>query len=230
MTHSKQKQSPDAAKMRGAATKWQKKTLSASQKAYLKRQSTDYYAQKAHKEGYASRAAYKLLEIDEKFNILPNATSVLDLGCAPGGWLQVIEEKVPHAYIMGIDLLPVHVSGGVHFVQGDFTDPDSLTSPATAPQLWSVIVSDMAPNTIGHAATDHLKSMALAEAAAAFAIKNLEVSGHFVCKMFQGSDTEAFIKGLRQHFNKVRLFKPAASRDESREVFAIALAKKPDNL
>lgn len=231
MARSKQKQSPAPTKMRGDSTKWQKKNLSPSQKAYLKRQSTDYFAQKAHKEGFSSRAAYKLQEIDQKFNILSHASSILDLGCAPGGWLQIIYQTNPKAYIAGIDLIHVSVPADVHFLQGDFTDPEILASLQKPDNpYWSVILSDMAPNTTGHAETDHLKSMALAEAAASFALENLEVTGHFVCKLFQGSETDQFIKYLKEHFHKVRLFKPEASRDESREVFAVALDKKPDVL
>lgn len=195
-----------------------------SSQRWLQRQLNDPYVAEAKRLGYRGRAAFKLKEIDEKFNILQGATRVVDLGCAPGGWTQVICEKLAgKAQIIGIDLQEVEPVIGAKMWVKDFLEPDAeqqlkdeLSGPA------DVILSDMANAATGHKQTDHLKTIALAEAALDFAIKTLAKGGHFAAKILQGGSDKIIIDKLNQHFDKVHHFKPPSSRQGSTEWFVVA--------
>ena len=202
------------------------KRHSASSQAWLERQINDPFAAKARAQGYRSRAAFKLIEIDERFHLLGRGARVIDLGCAPGGWIQVALERHA-ATVVGIDLLAIEPLPPAVILQGDFTDPgcdEALLAPlGGAPDL---VLSDMAPNTMGHRQTDHLRIIGLVEAAADFAIATLKPGGAFVSKAFQGGETAGVIKLLRAHFADVRHIKPKSSRSESAEVYLVATGFK----
>lgn len=195
----------------------------ASQVRWLERQLNDPYVQRAKAEGYRSRAAYKLIELDERFDLLKRARRVVDLGIAPGGWTQVVRAKVPQASIVGIDLLPVDPIEGVTIFLMDFMDdkaPAALTEAlGGAPDL---ILSDMAANTVGHKQTDHLRTMGLVEAAAWFATETLEPGGAFVAKVLAGGTDTDLLALLKKHFTAVKHAKPPASRKGSSEWYVIA--------
>jgi 23S rRNA (uridine2552-2'-O)-methyltransferase len=202
------------------------KSRTASQQAWLERQLNDPFAARARAHGYRSRAAYKLTEIDDRLHLLRPGARVIDLGMAPGGWTQVaIERGVTQ--VAGVDLLPVDPLPPAHILQMDFTDP------ACGPRLIEllggapdVVLSDMAPNTVGHRQTDHLRIIGLIEAAADFAVQVLKPRGAFIAKAFQGGETGALIGELRRHFAEVRNVKPKASRAESSEVYLVATGFK----
>ena len=199
-----------------------KRTLS-SQK-WLERQLNDPYVARAKREGYRSRAAFKLLEIDEKYHILKSGQRIVDLGAAPGGWSQIAARKVgPKGRVVGIDLLPIDPMPGVEFIELDFLDEsapgrliDLLGGPA------DVVMSDMAANTTGHKKTDHLRIMGLAEAAIYFAREILAPGGVFIAKVFQGGTESQLLADLKRDFAVVRHVKPAASRTDSAELYVLA--------
>lgn len=190
---------------------------------WLERQLNDPYVKRAKAEGYRSRAAYKLIELDEKFDMLKGAKRVVDLGIAPGGWAQVIRRKLPKAAVVGIDLLPVDPIEGVTIFQMDFTDdaaPDRLVEAlGGAPDL---VLSDMAANTVGHAQTDALRTMGLVETALDFAIRNLAPGGVFVSKVFAGGADSALVAEMKRNFTSVKHAKPPSSRKGSVEWFVVA--------
>ena len=190
---------------------------------WLDRQLNDPYVKRAKADGYRSRAAYKLIELDERFAFLKRARLVVDLGLAPGGWSQVVRRQMPKAKIVGIDLLPVDPIDGVTILQMDFmTDaaPDRLIAElGGAPDL---VLSDMAANTVGHPQTDALRTMALVEAALAFAIDVLEPGGTFVSKVFAGGADTILVAELKRNFRTVKHAKPPASRKGSVEWFVVA--------
>jgi 23S rRNA (uridine2552-2'-O)-methyltransferase len=190
---------------------------------WLERQLNDPYVRRAKAEGYRSRAAYKLIELDEKFRLLKGSKAIVDLGVAPGGWTQVARKLCPAARIVGIDLLPVDPLPEVTLLQMDFMDdaaPQKLIDElGSAPDL---VLSDMAANTVGHTQTDHLRTMGLVEAAAWFAIETLSEGGGFVAKVFAGGTDDALLKVLKQHFRTVKHAKPPASRKGSSEWYVIA--------
>lgn len=196
---------------------------SAQSTRWLARQLNDPYVKKAKAEGYRSRAAYKLIELDEKFGFLKGAKAIVDLGIAPGGWAQVARKLVPKAAIVGIDLLPVDPLDGVTLLQMDFMAdeaPDRLI--AELGQAPDLILSDMAANTVGHAQTDHLRTMGLVEAAADFAIATLQPGGAFVAKVFAGGTDSGLLAILKRHFATVKHAKPPASRKGSVEWYVVA--------
>jgi 23S rRNA (uridine2552-2'-O)-methyltransferase len=202
------------------------KLRTPSQQAWLERQINDPFAAKARAHGYRSRAAYKLTEIDDKLRVLKPGARVIDLGLAPGGWTQVAIERGVRD-IVGVDLLPVEPLPPAHILQMDFTDP------ACGPQLIEllggapdVVLSDMAPNTVGHRQTDHLRIVGLIETAADFAIQVLKPGGVFVAKAFQGGETADMIAELKRHFTEVKNFKPKASRADSSELYLVATGFK----
>jgi 23S rRNA (uridine2552-2'-O)-methyltransferase len=202
------------------------KMRTPSSQAWLSRQVNDPFSAKARAHGYRSRAAYKLSEIDDKLRLLRPGARIIDLGLAPGGWTQVaIERGVTH--IVGVDLLSVDPLPPAHILQMDFTDPtcgalliDLLGGPPDA------VLSDMAPNTVGHRRTDHLRIMGLIEAAADFAIGVLKPGGAFVAKAFQGGETSQVMLLLKQNFTDVKNLKPKASRADSSEVYLVATGFK----
>lgn len=202
------------------------KMRTPSQQAWLERQVNDPFAAKARAHGYRSRAAYKLSEIDDRLRLLKPGARIVDLGLAPGGWTQVAIERGVTS-IVGVDLLPVDPMPPAHILQMDFTDP------ACGPKLIELlggapdaVLSDMAPNTVGHRRTDHLRIMGLIEAAADFAIGVLKPGGAFVAKAFQGGETSEVMALLKRNFTEVRNIKPKASRPDSSEVFLVATGFK----
>lgn len=190
---------------------------------WLSRQLNDPYVRRAKAEGWRSRAAFKILELDEKFALIRKARYVVDLGVAPGGWAQVVRKLAPKARVVGIDLLPVDPIEGVTLFQMDFMNdaaPALLREAlGDAPDL---VLSDMAANTVGHAQTDHLRTMGLVEAAAWFAVENLRPGGAFVAKVFAGGTDKELLLLLKRHFTTVKHAKPPASRKESSEWYVVA--------
>lgn len=199
----------------------------AAQNRWLERQLNDPYVARAKREGWRSRAAFKLLEIDEKYRILKAGQRVVDLGAAPGGWAQVAAKKVRAAdgegRVVGIDLLPIDPIPGVDFEVMDFLDE---TAPGRLKALLGgsadVVLSDMAANATGHKKTDHLKIMALAELAADFAREVLAPGGAYLAKVLQGGTEGALLPDLKRDFAVVRHVKPAASRSDSAELYVLA--------
>lgn len=195
----------------------------ASSNRWLSRQLNDPYVRQAKAEGYRSRAAYKLIELDEKFGVLRGARRVVDLGVAPGGWTQVVRKKRPQAAIVGIDLLPTEAIEGATLLEMDFmADAAPATLVAALGGPADLVLSDMAANTVGHKATDHLRTMGLVEAAAWFAVENLEPGGAFVAKVFAGGTDAEILALLKKHFRTVKHAKPPASRKDSSEWYVIA--------
>lgn len=226
----------------------------------MKRQAGDPYVARAAADGYRARAAYKLIEINEKFDFLRNGQVVVDLGAAPGSWSQYIARAFPKSKIFAMDLLDIKPIPGVEFYQGDFTadealrwlcqklserraqvsplhgrsksaDVDDNEPPALCAQRSSlcreaasadVVLSDMAPNTVGHKRTDHLRQMVLLEYALDFALRALKPGGTFVAKSFTGGETGELIREMKMHFAAVHQIKPPSSRKESVEMFIVA--------
>lgn len=190
---------------------------------WIQRQLDDPYVKRAKAEGYRSRAAYKLIEIDEKFPLLKKAKAVVDLGVTPGGWTQVVRKVNPKAKIVGIDLLPTDPIDGAILLEMDFMDDAAparlIEELGQAPDL---VISDMAANTVGHQQTDHLRTMGLVETAAHFAIETLVEGGNFVAKVFAGGTDRDLLTMLKQNFKSVKHAKPPASRKGSPEVYVIA--------
>jgi 23S rRNA (uridine2552-2'-O)-methyltransferase len=190
---------------------------------WLERQLNDPYVKRAKAENYRSRAAYKLLELDERFGLLKGAKTVVDLGIAPGGWSQVVRRKTPNAIVVGIDLLPTDPIEGVTILQMDFMDdtaPDRLRDALGGPA--DLILSDMAANTVGHQQTDHLRTMALVEAGLEFAREVLKPGGAYVAKVLAGGADNQLVAELKRSFATVKHAKPPASRKDSSEWYVIA--------
>ncbi len=195
----------------------------ASSTRWLQRQLNDPYVKQAKAEGYRSRAAYKLIELDEKFALLKGVTRVVDLGIAPGGWSQVVRKQAPKAAVVGIDLLPVELIEGVTILEMDFmadAAPAAIEAALGGPA--DLILSDMAANTVGHKQTDHLRTMGLVEAGAWFAIDNLASGGTFLAKVLAGGTDTELLALLKKHFKTVKHAKPPASRKGSSEWYVIA--------
>lgn len=190
---------------------------------WLERQLNDPYVRRAKAEGYRSRAAYKLSELDARFGLLRQAQRVVDLGIAPGGWSQVVRRTAPRAIVVGVDLLPVDPIDGVTIFQHDFMADDApallMAALGGAPD---VVLSDMAANTVGHPQTDALRTMALVETAFAFAIEVLAPGGAFVAKVFAGGADSDLVAQMKRHFATVKHAKPPASRKGSVEWFVVA--------
>ncbi|WP_284311885.1 RlmE family RNA methyltransferase [Labrys miyagiensis] len=198
-----------------------------SSQLWLERQLNDPYVARAKREGRRSRAIYKLIEIDEKARLLKPGQRVLDLGAAPGGWSQLAAEITDsingRGKVVAIDLLPIDPLPGVDFVQMDFMDdaaPERLREMLGGPA--DLVLSDMAANTVGHRATDHLRIVALVEAAAYFAVEVLSPGGAFLAKVFQGGTEGDILTLLKRDFAVVKHIKPAASRAGSSEIYVLA--------
>ena len=203
----------------------------ASSVRWLERQLNDPYVKQAKADGYRSRAAYKLIELDEKFALLKGVQRVVDLGIAPGGWSQVVRRKAPSAAVAGIDLLPVEPLEGVTIFQMDFMDdaaPEALAAALDGPP--DLVMSDMAANTVGHKQTDHLRTMGLVEAGAWFAIENLAPGGTYLAKVLAGGTDTELLALLKTHFRTVKHAKPPASRKGSSEWYVIAQGFKGRSL
>jgi 23S rRNA (uridine2552-2'-O)-methyltransferase len=196
---------------------------------WLERQLNDPYVKRAKAENYRSRAAYKLIELDERFGFLKGARTVVDLGIAPGGWSQVVRRKVPQAAIVGIDLLPTDPIDGVTILQLDFMDesaPERLREALGGPA--DLVLSDMAANTVGHPQTDHLRTMGLVEAGLEFAREVLRPGGTYVAKVLAGGADNALVAELKRNFATVKHAKPPASRKDSSEWYVVAQGFKGD--
>lgn len=210
------------------------KNRSLSSKLWLERQLNDPYVARARREGFRSRAAYKLMEIDDKYRLLRPGARVVDLGAAPGGWSQVAAKRVGaeegKGKVVAIDLLAMPPVPGVTFEQIDFLDeaaPARLTSMLGGQA--DIVLSDMAANATGHRRTDHLKIVALVEAAADFARTVLRPGGAFLAKVIQGGTEAALLASLKRDFTAVRHVKPAASRSDSAELYVLASGYRPQN-
>ncbi|AZI36585.1 ribosomal RNA large subunit methyltransferase E [Caenibius tardaugens NBRC 16725] len=198
-----------------------KRTQSSAR--WLTRQLNDPYVRQAKADGYRSRAAYKLLELDDRFALLKSAKRVVDLGIAPGGWSQVVRKRAPRAGVVGIDLLPTEPIEGVTIFEMDFMAdeaPAALESALDGPP--DLVMSDMAANTVGHKQTDHLRTMGLVETAADFAIQTLAPGGAFLAKVLAGGTDTDLLALLKRHFTTVKHAKPPASRKDSSEWYVIA--------
>jgi 23S rRNA (uridine2552-2'-O)-methyltransferase len=210
---------------RQMTTRVKNKKLDESSRNWMKRHLNDPYVARAKAEGYRARAAYKLIELDEKFHILKRGQRVIDLGAAPGGWAQVAAKR--GAKVVGIDLLPMEPLTGATFLQMDFLDdaaPGALMAALGGPP--DLVLSDMAANTTGHTKTDQIRTGALADAAADFALEHLAPGGAFVTKAFQGGLDNDLLTRLKQGFATVKHAKPPASRAESSEVYVVATGRK----
>jgi 23S rRNA (uridine2552-2'-O)-methyltransferase len=190
---------------------------------WLERQLNDPYVKQAKAEGYRSRAAYKLIELDERFGFLKGARRVVDLGVAPGGWAQVVRKAAPQATVVGIDLLPTVPLEGVTLLEMDFMDekaPELLAEALGGPA--DLVLSDMAANTVGHQQTDHLRTMGLVEAGLQFATEVLRPGGTYVAKVLAGGADSSLVAELKRNFSSVKHAKPPASRKGSSEWYVVA--------
>ena len=202
----------------------------SSSTRWLKRQLNDPYIDKAAKDGYRGRAAYKLLELNEKLDFLKKGQIIVDLGAAPGGWCQIATHK--GARVVAIDLLEMDELSGVDFIQMDFMDNDApdrlkaMIKQYNPDGLADAVLSDMAPNTTGHKQTDHLRIMAVVEAAYYFAKEVLKPNGIFVAKVFQGGAQNTLLAEMKRDFKTIKHIKPPASRKESSEQYLVAIGFK----
>jgi 23S rRNA (uridine2552-2'-O)-methyltransferase len=204
-----------------------KSGLKESSRRWLERHINDPYVQRSKAEGYRSRAAYKLIEIDDRHKLLKPGLKVIDLGAAPGGWCQVAAARTrsgeAHPHIVGIDYLDMDPVPGVALLKMDFLDPEA---PLRLTQLLGgdpdIVLSDMAAPTTGHRRTDHIRTMHLCEVAADFALSVLKPGGHFLAKTFQGGTEAELLDRLKRAFRSVHHVKPPASRDESAELYLLA--------
>ena len=208
------------------ATRIENKKLSKSSSAWMKEHIDDHYVQKAQKDGYRARAAYKLLEINEKTNLIKKGMTVVDLGSAPGSWSQVASKLVGEKGILiASDILPMDNLPDVTFIQGDFREADVFDTimAEVGDRQVDVVLSDMAPNTAGNSAIDQPRMMYLCELAVDFALETLPEGGALIMKVFQGEGAQELRKQMQPKFSKIRSIKPAASRPRSKEMFWIAI-------
>ena len=200
-------------------------TKKSSSSRWKQRQASDPYVLKAQRDGWRSRAVFKLEEIDRKQKLFKNGSVVVDLGAAPGGWSQYAAKKVlPKGRVIALDLLHMDPLAGVEFIQGDFTTDDALQQllASLGDVRADLVMSDMAPNISGMRSVDQPRAMYLAELALDLAVQTLTSGGSFVTKVFMGEGFEALVKDCRKRFNSVKVRKPAASRAESRETYIAA--------
>lgn len=195
-----------------------------SSRAWLERQLNDPYVRAAKSQGYRSRAAYKLKEMDEKYRFLKRGASAVDLGAAPGGWTQILVERLGEGRVVGVDIQEIEPIKGAELLHLDFMDakaPDIIKKTLSGP--IDVVVSDMAASATGHRETDHLRVMALCETALEFAIEVLKPGGTFLCKVLRGGTERDLLDTLKKRFNKVVHIKPPASRADSAEMYVLAM-------
>jgi 23S rRNA (uridine2552-2'-O)-methyltransferase len=215
---------------RGGGRLYDARARTASSRRWLERQLRDPYVAEAKRLGYRSRAAFKLIELDDRFRILAPGRRVLDLGAAPGGWTQVATARVragaprgPRGAVVALDLLEIPPIAGAEAILGDVMDDATLAAAASLlGGEADVVLSDMAPPATGHAGADHLRIIALAEAAFAVACRILAPGGSFVCKVWQGGSEGALLAALKRRFARVRHAKPPASRADSAEMYVVA--------
>ena len=202
-----------------------------SSAAWIQRQAHDPYVARAQKEGYRARAAYKIIEMNEKYHFFKNGQVVVDLGAAPGSWSQYVAREFPKSKIFAMDLLEIKPINNVEFYQGDFTTDEALrwleeklnlSHDKEGKGTADVVMSDMAPNTVGHKKTDHLRQMVLLEYALDFALRALKKGGTFIAKSFTGGATNDLVKQIKEHFEDVHYIKPPSSRKDSVEMFIVA--------
>ncbi len=199
-----------------------------SNSTWLKRHVNDHWVQEATARGYRSRAAYKLIEIDDKDHLLKRGARVVDLGSAPGSWSQVAKERIgEQGLLVALDLLPMHPLHGVTFIEGDFREDHILAQLEShlEGQRLDLVISDIAPNLSGNRVTDQARSIHLNELALDFAVRWLKPGGHFLVKVFQGEGYTEFLAEVRRHFQAVATRKPKASRDESRELYLLGKSR-----
>jgi 23S rRNA (uridine2552-2'-O)-methyltransferase len=208
----------------------------SSSKLWLERQLNDPYVAAAKREGYRSRAAYKLAEITDKYGLLKPGDVVVDLGAAPGGWSQIAAQRVRasegRGAVLALDILPFDAIPGVTLLQQDFSDPsaDGILLEVLAGRRPNAVLSDMAAPTTGHRQTDHIRIMGLAEEALAFAVRVLAPGGAFLAKVFQGGSEKSLLDVLKRDFTTVRHIKPKASRSESPELYVLATGFRGNGL
>ncbi len=198
---------------------------SKSSKRWLSEHFDDHYVKMAQQQGLRSRSAFKLLELQDKYQLIRPGMVVVDLGAAPGGWCQAVKSLLgPKGRIIGLDILEMEPLEGVEFIQGDFTEDEPLheLEQLLDGQKVDLVLSDMAPNMSGMAAIDQAKAMYLAELALEFVKEHLKPGGDFVVKLFQGTDFDGYVREVRSVFEKVQVRKPKASRPRSREVYLLA--------
>ncbi|HET8941871.1 MAG TPA: SAM-dependent methyltransferase [Rudaea sp.] len=201
---------------------------SKSSTRWLKEHFNDPFVKRAQKEGWRSRAVFKLEELVEHQDLLVPGSIVVDLGAAPGGWSQMLREKLRGGRVIALDILPMQGIGGVEFVQGDFRE-DAVVQQLEAilrGQAIDLVLSDMAPNMSGVNVSDQARAMHLAELAQEFAATHLKRGGTFLVKLFQGRGFDEYVKGLRAGYERVSMRKPKASRARSAEVYALATGKR----
>ncbi len=208
------------------ATRIENKKLTKSSRAWIKEHIDDHYVQKAQKDGYRARAAYKLLEINEKTNLITKGMTVVDLGSAPGSWSQVASKLVGEkGTLIASDILAMDALADVTFIQGDFREAevfDKIMGEVGNRQV-NVVLSDMAPNTAGNSAVDQPRMIYLCELAVDFALATLPTGGALIMKIFEGAGMQELRQQIQKDFSKVRSIKPAASRARSKEMFWIAI-------
>lgn len=199
-----------------------------SRKAWIKDHVNDFFVKQANKDGYRSRAAYKLIEISERDNLLKPRMTVVDLGATPGGWSQVAANKVGlNGRVFSLDVLEMKTLPGVTFIQGDFEEESTLTElrKKLGERPVDLVISDMSPNISGIAISDQARCMYLAELALEFSMAQLNSDGNFLVKVFQGSGFEQFMNTMRMSFKQVSTRKPKASRGRSNEIYLLGLKK-----
>jgi 23S rRNA (uridine2552-2'-O)-methyltransferase len=191
---------------------------------WLQRQLNDPFVQEAKARGYRCRAAFKIMEIDSKFKIFKKGYRVLDLGSAPGGWSQVVSEKVGDGNVLAVDILKMDAIPGVKFIQQDFLAPEAedIILKKMDNKKYNVVMSDMATNTTGDKKTDHIRTMLLVESAFNFSIQVLADEGVFICKIFQGGTEKNLLDRMKYYFKSVKHFKPTSSRKNSVEMYVVA--------
>ncbi|MDI6708172.1 MAG: RlmE family RNA methyltransferase [Candidatus Thermoplasmatota archaeon] len=190
---------------------------------WLRERKRDYYYKKAKREGYRSRAAYKLLQINEKYKVIKEGNVVIDLGAAPGGWSQVAKEFVgSNGFVLGIDLKEIVPVEGVEFIKGDITQKEVIDSVLAFRRRADVVIADLSPSMSGTYSVDHMRSVHLCDCALSFAEKILEPKGNFVTKIFQGELLKDYINKLKSKFEFVKIYVPEAKRKRSSEVYLVA--------
>ena len=205
------------------------KKLKKSSREWLQRQLKDPFVSQSKADGYRSRAVYKLIEIDEVFKVFTGGQNIVDLGAAPGSWCEYALEKIgKKSNIIGLDILEIKPLDGCRFIQGDFTEQETLDEleKFTGKRNIDVVMSDIAPNTSGHSKTDHIRIMHMLELAFDFALKHLKENGVFIAKVFRGGTENDLLLETKKHFAKVKHFKPQASRDDSKEIYLVATGFK----
>ncbi|MBM5782888.1 MAG: RlmE family RNA methyltransferase [Pelagibacterales bacterium] len=214
------------------------KKLTKSSQKWLLRQINDPYVERAKAEGWRSRAAFKIIEIDQKFKLFKKGKIVVDLGAAPGGWSQYAVKKAGEGNVVAIDLLEIDTLAGVNFFVGDFMTPEApqkiiellKTISYNKNGKCDIVMSDMAANTTGDHTTDHLRIIALLEEALTLGTEILKEGGSFVGKVFQGGSSDEILKKLRTSFSSVKYFKPDSSRKDSSETYLVAMGfRRPEN-